>query len=160
MALIIAAVFVLLVLLLLPRLDARANPKDWAKEIRFPAAIALAVMAAALAARGRIGLALLGAAGAWGLLAGTMRRRLPSPPGGGGSGGGSADGPSQDYPRGRRAGMSRAEALEVLGLQEGASHDEVRSAHRRLIVRSHPDKGGSDYLAAMINEAKDVLLRH
>jgi hypothetical protein len=151
----IVAVLVLLVLLLLPRMDARADPKDSAKKPRFIGPIVLVLIAAALAVRGRIGLALLGAAGAWALLFGILRPRLPSP-GGGGSGG--ADDPPRDVPRGRRAGMSRAEALEVLGLREGASEEEIRSAHRRLIVRGHPDKGGTDYLAAKINEAKDVLL--
>jgi len=57
-----------------------------------------------------------------------------------------------------RTGMSRAEALKVLGLQEGASADDVRAAHRRLMLQNHPDKGGTDYIAAKINEAKDVLL--
>jgi hypothetical protein len=57
-----------------------------------------------------------------------------------------------------RAGMSRAEALKVLGLEEGASADDVRAAHRRLMLQNHPDKGGTDYIAAKINEAKDVLL--
>jgi hypothetical protein len=57
-----------------------------------------------------------------------------------------------------RTGMSRAEALKVLGLEEGASDDEVRAAHRRLMLQNHPDKGGTDYIAAKINEAKDVLL--
>ena len=55
-------------------------------------------------------------------------------------------------------GMSRAEALKVLGLEEGASDDEIRAAHRRLMLQNHPDKGGTDYIAAKINEAKDVLL--
>jgi hypothetical protein len=55
-------------------------------------------------------------------------------------------------------GMSRAEALKVLGLQEGASEEEVRAAHRRLMLQNHPDRGGTDYIAAKINEAKDVLL--
>jgi curved DNA-binding protein CbpA len=55
--------------------------------------------------------------------------------------------------------MSRAEALKVLGLEDGASEEQVRAAHRRLIVQIHPDKGGTSYLAAKINEAKDVLLR-
>ena len=54
--------------------------------------------------------------------------------------------------------MLRAEALSVLGLQEGANADDIRAAHRRLIQQTHPDKGGSDYLAAKINQAKDVLL--
>jgi curved DNA-binding protein CbpA len=54
--------------------------------------------------------------------------------------------------------MSRAEALKVLGLQDGASADDVRAAHRRLMLQNHPDKGGTDYIAAKINEAKDVLL--
>jgi len=63
-------------------------------------------------------------------------------------------------PRERRSTgtMSREEALKVLGLGAGASADDIREAHRRLILQNHPDRGGSDYLASKINEAKDVLL--
>jgi hypothetical protein len=57
------------------------------------------------------------------------------------------------------AAMSRAEALAVLGLGEGASASQIRAAHRRLMKDFHPDKGGSDYLAAKINQAKDILLQ-
>jgi hypothetical protein len=61
-------------------------------------------------------------------------------------------------PRGPRSDMTRAEALAVLGLAEGASEEEIRAAHRRLILRTHPDAGGTADLAARINRAKDVLV--
>lgn len=54
--------------------------------------------------------------------------------------------------------MSRAQALKVLGLEEGAEPDEIRAAHRRMMLRAHPDQGGSAWLAAQVNQAKDVLL--
>ena len=54
--------------------------------------------------------------------------------------------------------MTKDEAYKVLGLSAGVSNREVVDAHRRLIQKIHPDRGGSDYLAAKINQAKDILL--
>jgi hypothetical protein len=54
--------------------------------------------------------------------------------------------------------MTRAEAWAVLGLSEGASEEAIRAAHRRLMQSAHPDRGGSDWLASRVNEARDLLL--
>ena len=66
---------------------------------------------------------------------------------------------SADAPPRPRVGMDRAEALSVLGLEEGADEGAVEAAHRKMIARAHPDAGGSAYLAAKVNEARDVLRR-
>jgi hypothetical protein len=60
--------------------------------------------------------------------------------------------------RNETAGIGREEAYEILGLQPGATKEQIKAAHRRLMQRVHPDHGGSDYLAVRVNQAKDLLL--
>ena len=70
--------------------------------------------------------------------------------------------PGQPQEPGRQApsaAMSSDEAYAVLGLKRGSTAEDVRAAHRRLMKDFHPDVGGSDYLAAKINRAKDILIQ-
>ena len=62
-------------------------------------------------------------------------------------------------PAGADGAISADEAREILGVGNDASNDEVEEAYRRLMLKMHPDQGGSDWLAAKINRAREVLLR-
>jgi hypothetical protein len=74
-----------------------------------------------------------------------------------GLGSGGAAAPPPPPPQGESA-MTRAQAFEVLGLPPQAGPDEIRAAHLRLMQTNHPDRGGSTWIAARLNQARDLLL--
>ena len=151
----LAGLAVLVLLMLLARGYTGTHPRSLARGFRLSGGVLLGLLAVALGMTGRVGFAFLATVGSWTLLFGAQpwQRTSYGPTG---AGPGQARG-SSGLPR--AGAMSRAEALTVLGLEEGASDEKIRAAHRRLIQQMHPDKGGTDYLAAKINEAKDVLSR-
>ncbi|XP_064615156.1 mitochondrial import inner membrane translocase subunit TIM14-like [Liolophura sinensis] len=67
---------------------------------------------------------------------------------------------SKYYKGGFEPKMSRREAGLILGISPSASSAKVKEAHKRIMLANHPDRGGSPYLAAKINEAKDYLDKH
>ena len=71
--------------------------------------------------------------------------------------GDAAAGSGRNAPRSGK--MTEEEAYQILGIQAGASTEDITRAHRSLMKKLHPDQGGTTYLAARVNEAKDVLLR-
>lgn len=78
-----------------------------------------------------------------------MAQRFGQQQGGSGSTGGSA--PS-------KGGMSHEEALEILGLEGNPDEKEIKTAHKKLMQKLHPDRGGNDFLASLLNRARDHLL--
>jgi DnaJ-domain-containing protein 1 len=115
------------------------------------AALAGISLALLLVLSGRFGIA-VGALSLFGPLIWNYWRAAQTGPARGGADAGGGTGS-------RRSGaMTREEAYQVLGLQPGASEAEIRAAHRRLMRAAHPDSGGSDWVAARINQARDVLL--
>jgi hypothetical protein len=155
MGALLAGLATLVLVLLLARGYVRASPRQLATGFRRSAGFLLAAIAIALVVTGRLSIAILCAGGAWVLLFGSVPP-WHRPDFGAGQAGGARGGQRAEPPR--QGAMSRAEALKVLGLEAGASESDIRAAHRRLIQQTHPDKGGTNYLAAKINEAKDVLL--
>ena len=131
----------ILLIMLVTRMTAR-NLKLTALAFIFILA-ATAVIIFAIA--GRYGLAApAGALALWGMRAYLLARQIRA----------SAPPPAQSP----KQAMSRAEALDILGLEEGASEIDIEAAYKALIVKNHPDQGGTDWLAARLNEARDILL--
>ncbi|MGB1406558.1 MAG: hypothetical protein ACPHAL_06655 [Parvibaculales bacterium] len=131
----------ILLIMLVTRMTAR-NLKLTALAFIFILA-ATAVIIFAIA--GRYGLAApAGALALWGMRAYLLARQIKA----------SAPPPVQSP----KQAMSRAEALDILGLEEGASETDIEAAYKALIVKNHPDQGGTDWLAARLNEARDILL--
>jgi DnaJ homolog subfamily C member 19 len=122
------------------------------------AALGVVSLALLLVLTGRGGIA-LGALTLFGPL--IWNRWRAAHPTGLGTGARSRAGPSPgggEAPPARGGAMTRQEAYQVLGLAPGATEADIRAAHHRLMRTAHPDAGGSDWLAARVNMARDVLL--
>lgn len=131
----------ILLIMLATRMTARNLKLTLLAFIFIIAATAVIIFAIA----GRYGLAApAGALALWGMRAYLLARQIRA----------TATPPAQPS----KQAMSRAEALDILGLEEGASEDEIEAAYKGLIVKNHPDQGGTDWLAARLNEARDILL--
>ena len=103
---------------------------------------ALALALFLLAVTNRLPLALAALSALWPVGVAIYRRRLMASPAS-----------SSNKP------MTRAEALNILGLFEGATEDEIGDAYKRLMMKVHPDQQGSEWMAAKLNAARDFLLR-
>lgn len=140
----------IVLLILLFRIGITMDSKKLARLARFTAIGVLTALAIFLGVTERWLPAVFLGGVVWALLHGVRLRPAGHP-----------DEVTSDAPRYQQptmSKMSRTEALRVLGLQDSANADDIRAAHRKLILQNHPDKGGSDYLASKINEAKDALL--
>ena len=130
----------------------RASVQDIKTLLRWVGAIGSVLLALMLILTGRGGFALFALSLLLPLFWDRWAARFfPPPPNAPGEAPGEA-------PRARSGGMSREEAYQVLGLKPDATQADIKAAHRRLMATAHPDHGGSDWIAARLNQARDVLL--
>jgi DnaJ family protein C protein 19 len=160
MILLLLGLVALAVLLLLANGFSRAQVRTLKRLAAWVAVLAGVAMACLLLLTGR-GLSAVAALFFFAPMAITWWREGGMRPGkrpGGSSGGGGS-------PGGRSAGgtsggaMSRAEALEILGLPPEADEAAIQAAYRRLMMTAHPDRGGSTWFAVRLNQARTVLLK-
>jgi len=143
----------------------KADPKQAARLVRGLGGVAVLVFAGFLLLRGEIGLAIPAGLIGLGLLGWVSVRPRDlftayfdrRAPGWREYAQGNAGAAGSRPPSGGK--MTEEEAYQILGLQSGASAEDIARAHRTLMKKLHPDQGGTTYLAARVNEAKDVLLR-
>ena len=160
MGVFLLGVMVLCVLLFGARLFVAGDAKALATSLRWVGSIAAAILALFFLLRGQIVVALVIAGFAlWLFTEGRFRPALFDlfSKFSGGPGGSGGQGP-RPHPRAGPDTMSVAQALEILDIPAGATVEMVKEAHHRLMLKVHPDVGGSDFLAAQINRAKQVLL--
>ena len=152
----VVAVFYLL------RWFSNADPKNVRKSIPWGAIGVVVLVLLVLLVTGRIDAALAGFAAlmVWGMRVMSMIQvgkrfnDMFRKTRGSGEQAGAGEGQARRPP----PNMSAEEAYDILGLKPGASDDDIKAAYRRVIGQLHPDRGGTDYLAAKVNQAKDVLL--
>jgi hypothetical protein len=150
------------VVLLLARWYAEADTRRIKASLRWTGFSLGLVLVVGLAATGRLpaALAFLAALIAWAWrVFGMVRMAHGLGRAFGLFGGSKSQGQGPQTPRPASGQMDEAEALRILGVKAGASRDEIKAAYRRLMAQVHPDRGGSDYFAAKLNNAKDVLLK-
>jgi len=139
----------------------KANPRGMAWLLQRGGGIALLIVATFLAVRGEFVVALPLALTGFGLLGWMPQLSLGNPDGAGAGrredAQGGADARQRAAPGAGK--MTEQEAYQILGLQPGASAEDIGQAYRSLMKKFHPDQGGTTYLGARINEAKDLLLR-
>ena len=143
---------------------AKAEVKELKRNLLWMAVAILGAVVVGLALTGRLGLAIGGVAAMvpflrrlWGLY--QMAQMFQRFRQGGQFGGGGGQGRSRAYTDAGDGGpMTEDKALKILGLERGASRDDIQRAYKDMMAKVHPDAGGSDHLAAQVNAAKEFLL--